>query len=146
MSTIDLSKAELYQEVKDLYDTFNYPNARAARRAIRIGTFPVEVFIINTRYCVMTSSVVDFFEKHRDQGLEANEWINGLGVMRAALGHAHQDIRRSEAKVKRLRAELSRVTGERNDFAEVIIDSGIIDTKTIEVEGLSSLSTVPSAT
>jgi hypothetical protein len=62
-------------ELDELVETFEYKNLRAARRAIRLGKFPVPTFDLAGRTVAHVDAVAKFFEqKKREAEAQMAEW------------------------------------------------------------------------
>lgn len=62
-------------ELDELVETFEYVNIRAAKRAIRLGKFPVPTFDLAGRTVAHVDSVAKFFEqKKREAEAQMAEW------------------------------------------------------------------------
>jgi hypothetical protein len=57
-------------EFDELVELFDYTNTRAARRAIKAGTFPVPVFELAGRTVSHVDAVTLFFNERRDQSMK----------------------------------------------------------------------------
>ena len=56
-------------ELNELADLFGYTNLRAARRAIRMETFPVQVFELAGRTVAHKDAVTHYFAARSDESL-----------------------------------------------------------------------------
>lgn len=56
-------------EFDELVEIFGYTNERAARRAVRLGTFPVPVFELAGRTVAHVDVVGAFFDEKKDEGI-----------------------------------------------------------------------------
>ena len=56
-------------EFNELSDLFGYANIRAARRAIRLKTFPVQVFEMAGRTVAHKDAVTHYFAARSDESL-----------------------------------------------------------------------------
>lgn len=94
-------------EFDELVEIFEYPNARAARRAIKSGTFPVPVFILANRTVSHVDAVTLYFSEQREASLS---WLKSR--------YGIEDVRTALPTSPRL--DLYRQLGqkERNDRAE----------------------------
>jgi len=62
-------------ELDELVETFEYVNIRAAKRAIRLGIFPVPTFKLAGRTVAHVDAVAKFFEqKKREAEQQMAEW------------------------------------------------------------------------
>ena len=62
-------------ELDELVETFEYKNLRAARRAIRLGKFPVPTFDLAGRTVAHVDAVSKFFEqKKREAEAQMEAW------------------------------------------------------------------------
>ena len=57
-------------EFEELVEIFEYTNERAARRALRLGKFPVPVFELAGRTVAHVDSIDLFFKKKAEEGVE----------------------------------------------------------------------------
>lgn len=55
-------------EFDELIEIFGYPNSRSARRAIRLGRFPVPVFQFANRTVAHVDVIDKFFKEKYDEG------------------------------------------------------------------------------
>jgi hypothetical protein len=60
-------------ELDELVETFEYKNVRAAKRAIRLGKFPVPTFDLAGRTVAHVDAVTKFFEQKRKEAIEQME-------------------------------------------------------------------------
>lgn len=59
-------------EFDELVEVFQYKNARALRRAIRLKLFPIKTFLLAGRTVAHISAVDQFFDKMKDEALAAD--------------------------------------------------------------------------
>jgi len=65
-------------EFDELVEIFEYPNVRAARRAIKAGTFPVPVFQMANRTVAHVDAVELYFSEQRNASMS---WLrNRYGI------------------------------------------------------------------
>lgn len=60
-------------ELDELVETFEYKNLRAAKRAIRLGKFPVPTFDLAGRTVAHVDAVGKFFEQKKREAIEQME-------------------------------------------------------------------------
>lgn len=61
-----------YLELDELVAIFGYKNERAAKAAIRRGSFPIEVYKLASRWVADPGVVNGFFEAKRLEGLASS--------------------------------------------------------------------------
>jgi hypothetical protein len=60
-------------ELDELVETFEYVNIRAAKRAIRLGKFPVPTFDLAGRTVAHVDAVGKFFEQKKKEAIRQME-------------------------------------------------------------------------
>ncbi len=60
-------------ELDELVETFEYKNLRAAKRAIRLGKFPIPTFDLAGRTVAHVDAVAKFFEQKKKEAIEQME-------------------------------------------------------------------------
>lgn len=70
MTTPDNERMLPILEFEELVEIFEYKNERAARRALRLGTFPVPTFELAGRTVAHVDSIDLFFKKKAEEGIE----------------------------------------------------------------------------
>lgn len=71
MTTSNNDRLLPIMEFDELVELFEYKNERAARRALRLGTFPVPVFELAGRTVAHVDVVRKFFDEKYAEGMEA---------------------------------------------------------------------------
>jgi len=60
-------------ELDELVETFGYQNIRAAKRAIRLGTFPIPTFTLAGRVVAHVDAVAKLFEEKKKETMQQME-------------------------------------------------------------------------